>query len=56
MSAEQVIPLSPCLGCRGRGWTFVPSRRHTAALLIEGVIDSATKIDCLDCDGSGLAA
>jgi hypothetical protein len=55
MSSDQATQHAPCPCCRGRGWTFVRSRRHTAALLIEGVLDSVTRADCLDCDGSGMA-
>jgi hypothetical protein len=53
MGGDQAI--HACPGCRRRGWTFVRSRRLTAAVLIEGVPDAATRADCLDCEGSGVA-
>jgi hypothetical protein len=56
MSSDQATPPVPCPCCRGRGWTFVRPRRHTAMLLIEGVPDSVIRADCLDCGGLGLAA
>jgi hypothetical protein len=53
MGGDQAI--HACPGCRGRGWTFVRSRRLTAVVLIEGVPEAVTRADRLDCDGSGLA-
>jgi hypothetical protein len=56
MSTDQATPPVACPCCRGRGWTFVRSRRHTAMLLIDGVLDSLIRTDCLGCGGSGQTA
>ena len=56
MSAARVAERGVCESCRGRGWKFTGSRRWVASQLVRGASDGATRTECLDCEGSGLAA
>jgi RecJ-like exonuclease len=55
MKAAEVAEHEVCPSCRGRGWKYSGPRRWVASQLVRGMSDSAIRIVCLDCAGTGLA-